>query len=910
MKSDLSRGRCRLVIFLMVSFLALPSSALASGTTINNIREGLHPGYTRIVFDCSGEKPARIGPAQARFIPVRFANLAVNLTIAQISGGLRGTVDRIELLERENETEVRLSFNTPGARVKPMVIPSDTNSGKNYRLVLDIYSDQPAAKIPAAVQPSPSPQPELSGTVISAAAVAVVPVMAAASDPIETKADLDPVPPAEVPAAAVQPAVEQDEPVAAEQADPVPEDSDLVVSAEASLILRAADGEGSSAKFEEYRDISTPVSGDLGLEVEKDRDYYLRGRAVGIGQDDQYVGAEAGRYGKYGIDATWDKIIHRYAFDARTLYSGVGTGDMRLDDNLQANVQAALDAVEVANRLNGFMSSSVTGDPDTTRDKRKLGFNLLSWEPFTLRLDMSNEKRDGTRPYAGSFNNAEMVELFEPVDYDTTEMKISGEYAHAPFFLNVAYQYSQFENDQDTLRFDNPLRVTDAVGGPSSGSIDLAPDNQYHNLAVSGALTHLPWRSQITANAAWGRMTQDDALVPFTSNTAINAPSLPADRVDAQVNTSLYNFRFTSRPLSFMRVNGNLRYYDYDNRTGVIDFANGYVETDESLVLTAIRNLPTGYTKSQAGVGVGFDVFSRSNLNLGYKYEKTERENREVAKQEDHIMKASLDTRALDWLDIRTSYERTQRDIGDYRFNIYLDSGDDLDQLPQLRKYDQADLTRDLIQLLATVYPTDALVLSGSVTYGVDDFHDSPYGLIEDNRYVFSFDSDYALDERLTLNLFYTHEIYENEQRGRENGGATDFDWNADGKDLVDTVGGGFRLALIPEHLDLDLVYAYIDVDGNLEFSSPSGSFTDFSAVDDTKTHMLNTKLTYHDTLGFDVSVGYLWEKFDYADFAADGFTSVPTDTAGNYQGSLLAGTLPRGYDAHVIYTKITFHYH
>ena len=189
-------------------------------------------------------------------------------------------------------------------------------------------------------------------------------------------------------------------------------------------------------------------------------------------------------------------------------------------------------------------------------------------------------------------------------------------------------------------------------------------------------------------------------------------------------------------------------------------------------------------------------------------------------------------------------------------------------------------------------------------------FHDSPYGLIEDNRYVFSFDSDYALDERLTLNLFYTHEIYENEQRGRENGGATDFDWNADGKDLVDTVGGGFRLALIPEHLDLDLVYAYIDVDGNLEFSSPSGSFTDFSAVDDTKTHMLNTKLTYHNTLGFDVSVGYLWEKFDYADFAADGFTSVPTDTAGNYQGSLLAGTLPRGYDAHVIYTKITFHYH
>ena len=85
---------------------------------------------------------------------------------------------------------------------------------------------------------------------------------------------------------------------------------------------------------------------------------------------------------------------------------------------------------------------------------------------------------------------------------------------------------------------------------------------------------------------------------------------------------------------------------------------------------------------------------------------------------------------------------------------------------------------------------------------------------------------------------------------------------------------------------------------------------TIFSAVDDTKTHMLNTKLIYHNTsLDFDVAVGYLWEKFDYTDFAAEGFSYVPTDTAGNYQGALLAGTLPQDYDAHVVYTKITFRY-
>ncbi len=914
MKRDLSKDPCRLVMLIMVCFLLLPPTVMASDTTINNIREGLHPEYTRIVFDCSGKTPEGMGPAQTDFISLRYAGLAVTPALDQISGALRGAVDRIEMRAAERQTEIRLLFKAPGARVKPMLIPSASNPGKDYRLVLDIYPEPAAEKASAvspaaAVVPSPVPQP-MSAGVVSAAGVAAAPMVAAVAEPVEKQGGVDPATPADMPAASAQPAVEQDEPAAAETGTG-PEASQVVVSAEASLILRSANGEGDSAKFEEYRDITAPVSGDLSIDVEKDRDYYLRGKAVGIGQDDQFVGAEGGRYGKFGIDATWDKIIHRYAYDARTLYSGVGSGVMTLDDNLQADIQSAPNAVEVASRLNGYMASAVTGDPDTTRDNRKLGLNLLAFDPFTLRVDLANETREGTRPFAGAFNSSQMVALFEPVDYDTTDMKISGEYAQAPFLLNVAYQFSQFKNNVDTLRFDNPLRATDAVGGPSNGTIDLAPDNQYHNLNVNGALTHLPWRSQITASAAWSRMTQDDALVPFTSNTAITAPALPAERVDARVNTSLYNVRFTSKPLSFMRVKGSFRYYDYDNQTGVIDFPNGYVETDDSPVTTAIRNLPTSYTQTQAGADVGFDVFTRSNLTLGYTYEKTDRTNREVAEQEDHIMKASLDTRALDWLDLRTSYARTQRDIGDYRYDVYLDGGQDLGQLPQLRKYDQADLTRDFIEFLATVYPTDALAMSGSVAYGTDDFRNSPYGLIEDNRYVFSFDTDYSLGERLTLNLFYTHEIYENEQRARQNGGATDFDWTADGKDLVDTLGGGFKLALIPDLLELDLTYAYSDVDGNLEFSSPSGSFDDFSAVDDTKTHMLNTKLVYHNaSLDFDVALGYLWEKFDYTDFSAEGFSYVPTDTAGNYQGALLAGTLPQDYDAHVIYTKITIRYH
>ena len=64
------------------------------------------------------------------------------------------------------------------------------------------------------------------------------------------------------------------------------------------MILSAANGEDDSSKFEEYRDISQPVAGDLAFEAERDRDLYIRGSAVNVGRDDPSVNAAAGRYGR------------------------------------------------------------------------------------------------------------------------------------------------------------------------------------------------------------------------------------------------------------------------------------------------------------------------------------------------------------------------------------------------------------------------------------------------------------------------------------------------------------------------------------------------------------------------------------------------------------------------------------
>ena len=160
-----------------------------------------------------------MGPAQADFISLRYAGLAVTPALDQISGALSGAVDRIELIEGEGQAEIRLLFKTPGARVKSIMMPAGTNSGKEYRLVLDIYSAPSAAKVPAVVLaaatvaaalPPPVPKPASAG-VVSAAPVAAVPVVAAATEAIEKPDDVDPAPRRRYAGPSDQPAVDQDE---------------------------------------------------------------------------------------------------------------------------------------------------------------------------------------------------------------------------------------------------------------------------------------------------------------------------------------------------------------------------------------------------------------------------------------------------------------------------------------------------------------------------------------------------------------------------------------------------------------------------------------------------------------------------------------------------------------------------
>jgi MtrB/PioB family decaheme-associated outer membrane protein len=692
-------------------------------------------------------------------------------------------------------------------------------------------------------------------------------------------------------------------------------------SGEIGIAGRITDGEDDSAKAQEYRDLETPVYGDLKVKYEKQDRYSVEVTGENIGRNDQHYSAAARRYGKFKIEASYDELTHKFSDAAKSIYNGNGSGNLSLRGTKQDVAFAGR-----ATRLNTLLGNAKSVDLELETKKIEVAADLTAYDPLTFRVEFGREHKDGSRPFFGSFGLDNTVEISDPIDYDTTEVKFIGEYAKKPFYFNLSYYFSLFENNTDTLTWDNPFRATDAVGQPSKGRIDLAPDNHYHNISLAGSYMNLPLKTRISANGAWGWMIQDDDLVPYTTNTALTTPtgedasdadSLPEKKADAEVRTSIYQVLLTSRPLQFMRAKGKFRYFDYDNNTKQIDFpgfvhADDFFTTPDAPGATSIKNLPKSYDKFTATADLGFDLFKKTTLTLGYTYEQTTRTNSEVDKQEDQIFSGAIDSSFFTWADFRVSYQRTQRDISDYDFDVYLDGGEDLQQLPDLRKYTQADMTRDRVQFSATVYPLDPVVVSGSFTYGNDDFDDSPYGLLEDKHYIFTLEADYAASDRLNFHTFYSFEYYKNRQKDFgevPSAPLVDADWFSRSEDVINTVGAGVQAVLIPEKLDLDISYSFSDVDGKIEFFTPAANTEDFDTVDETRLHILDSKLRYRASTHWTLTLGHVWEKFDYDDYNRDGFTNVPLDSGGASNEAYLMGTLPEDYEVNIVYLRVTYRF-
>jgi hypothetical protein len=700
--------------------------------------------------------------------------------------------------------------------------------------------------------------------------------------------------------------------------------------------LQAFDVDTESSKFEEYRTVPEGVAGpDLRLFNESDA-VRLLVTGTRIAHDDRRFDVNL-EHAWIGAEAFYDEIPHRLGSNTGSILNRTAKESWEINDLVQQSLQSAIEARRAQSPASvnfAFLNTLVQpllAAPyiyDLGFDRKRGGLTLQFFPAASLdtRVSYFREKRFGTRPAGTSFGFGNVVETGEPIDYVTEEAGIRMELPLARGLVRGGLVVNQFTNQLLAYNFDNPFRFTDStdpnayqapgsasINGPRFGRMSLGPDSS-QLVATIGGVYKLPARSRLTADVVFGHLTSNDRLIPFTTNTAIVTPdghpatdpaALPTGGFDGEINSLSATLSFNSRPIANLGLNVRLRHYDLSNESERVRFEGGYVRFDSVWEDIPRITVPYGWTNTRLDLFATYDL-GVTTLEAGFRHDSMERTFRETEETRESTFRLATDIRPVSWAVLRASYESGSRDLDRYdpdhgEHASFLDPGP-LTNLPELRRFDQAERDTSRMAGMLQLMPIDALMLSANYIRYFDDYTGaSTHGLLNWRNESLSLEADYTPAARWNVFAFFTHDEWSTFQRGRQSGATPNRDpaddWTSHHIDKGNTFGLGTSYAFIPERLSLRLNGSVQKVSGynNLE-SPPGGSIVgiavDIPSIDDTSLSSAAAELTYAMTSAWHFAVGAWMEDYEIFDMLSTGtrpympgaFFLVPND--GNYRGS------------------------
>jgi MtrB/PioB family decaheme-associated outer membrane protein len=741
-----------------------------------------------------------------------------------------------------------------------------------------------------------------------------------------------------------------------------------VVDAEIWAGGRTISGDTSSSKFNEYRDLEPGGFGGANFLVEDPNGVtFLWGDFDNVGYDNQSYLLEAGQWGRLRLFGEYSELPHIFSNDARTLYSYEGS-NLLFPDALRGAIEAVPAGPTQAATRSALLGAGLDDARRTSLDYQLR--TIVGGLIFDPREDLELEtayrqlQRSGRRPFGLGFGSpgGNLADFAKPIDEHTNEVTADARYGRGPWNLELGYLGSFFSNDLNQVTVDNPLRLTDsATAGSAQGRISLAPDNSLNNFHATGAYElPLEFPARVATTFSYGLRQQDQDFLPHTINSLLaGSPGLvlPQDSLDGKVQTYLANVLMTARPLPELDLRARYRYYDFDNDTPVIGFP-GHVVNDQTEDDEIVRNVPNAYERQQAGFDASYRLTRAVTVRGGPFWDQWSRSSdREVSRLNEYGAKLATDLRPTSWALVRADYLFGERNGTQYHpYNhlaATLDPGqlDDPDfasigQLAQLRKFDEADRTRNEIKLLTQLMPREDLDLSFSGGWALYDYPNSAFGVTQDQRWNLGTELGYQPVEWFSMSAWYSFEHMRLDQESRwrpvSGGVVTDDpvnDWSSESTDLVHTLGANLDFVIVPDKLDLSFSYTFERGDGETHSDgaagcvgtvttptcaplgvSPSpagttadgGNAVDYPDITD-RLQIFATTLSYHVTEHFTLEGMYAFEMLSMQDYRVDGLN--PYMPGSNVNGSggvspsldVFLGDQLGGYNAHIFALSATY---
>ncbi len=348
------------------------------------------------------------------------------------------------------------------------------------------------------------------------------------------------------------------------------------------------DADERSALYRLYKDVARGWSANsFGMLADDGQARFLEAWGGGAGRDDQFHSLSAGRYNDWKLRAFYNETPHAFTSRYRSLWTGVGTGQLALADARLKPGGGGAGAAQVSAAIDAVLSATPESTLQVIRREGGARLDLRLSEAWKAFASFTSERRQGARPFGavwGGGGGANNAEIPEAIDYTTHEFAGGLQYADALSALNLQAGASLFRNRIDTLTFESPMAAAPgagitglAAGAFTTGRVDLAPGNDYYSARAEYARA-LPafWNARLTATGAFASARQDDALIPSMTLPGLVAngvaggqwnttASLSQASANARLDTRLVDLGLSAQPLAGLDVRGKLRHYETDN---------------------------------------------------------------------------------------------------------------------------------------------------------------------------------------------------------------------------------------------------------------------------------------------------------------------------------------------------------
>ena len=547
-------------------------------------------------------------------------------------------------------------------------------------------------------------------------------------------------------------------------------------------------------------------------------------------------------------------------------------------------------------------------DRELERDTLFAGVEAKLSDNWRIDSSLSYEEKQGTSDIAGAMyvdaSAGDSAFLPMSVDYRSTDFDLGLIYSNGKLNMEGRLDYSDFENKDDILLWQNPYR---SRYPDSSGGMGLAPDNDQLRGRITGQYVITPTaRFQFDGSYAVANQDQDYLSYSVNSAASITEP-LPRDSFDGEAQTGTLNAKLWLRPLRKLDVEvfykGRER--DYDNPRDGYRYIRGDGSRQPREALT-VYNTSHHFISKTMGIEATYRMPKRSRLQVEYAYENVERENAAVEETKEDRITVGYRIQPVHNFTTRLELLYGNRQASTYnwdqRYYALLDvelinaTPDNQRYInhPQLSQYYMSNREQERGKLDVSWLPADNWNLNFNLLVQNDDYDKTYTGLRYSYWERYHFSASYNPTSGVSATLYGGFDQFESEQMGRSFRGGIeknafaiytplpqasdpDRDWRTDSTDESVTVGANLHWQPA-ESIELEADYSFVDTQSDQKFRSYGAADVNpenLPTVETTMHHFVASG-TWHMREDLSLKMDYQYYRYSSDDWALQG---VQADT-------------------------------